>query len=241
MSSTTSSTFQLTIGTLNFDIKEILTLQDLSKFNTLERQVVRFIQVWKNPELSVTQQTSGSTGVPKEIKLLKSQMMASARSTVKALKLIAGDKAYLSVHPDYIGGKMMIVRAIEHHLTLIIGPIIANPLKDLQDNVLVDFFSFVPYQLQTILEESAAKIKMLNKAKAIILGGAAVSNTLEQLIKEKLTAPCYSTYGMTETVSHVALKRLNGNLGGGVFHAIAGVQFAINVHGCLIIHAPHIT
>ncbi|MFQ3214536.1 MAG: O-succinylbenzoic acid--CoA ligase [Marivirga sp.] len=241
MSSTTSSTFQLTIGTLNFDIKEILTLQDLSKFNTLERQVVRFIQVWKNPELSVTQQTSGSTGVPKEIKLLKSQMMASARSTVKALKLIAGDKAYLSVHPDYIGGKMMIVRAIEHHLTLIIGPIIANPLKDLQDNVLVDFFSFVPYQLQTILEESAAKIKMLNKAKAIILGGAAVSNTLEQLIKEKLTAPCYSTYGMTETVSHVALKRLNGNLVGGVFHAIAGVQFAINAHGCLIIYAPHIT
>jgi O-succinylbenzoic acid--CoA ligase len=208
---------------------------------SIEHSVLSFSQLWLNNTSVFTHQSSGSTGTPKNLKINRSQMQASAAATVSSLGLRAGDTALLSISADFIGGKMMIVRALEHNLNLIVGDVSANPLMHLQSDQEIDFFSFVPYQFSKILEsKDMSSINRLNKAKAIILGGAAVDKTLEIAIKNLIATPVYSTYGMTETVSHVALKRLNG-MEDEHFEALQGTHFSQDKRSCLVIHAPQIT
>lgn len=236
-----SSQFQLQFDKKTYTLTEILSVNDISNYSTTQIEVIKFIHKWYNNESIIYQKTSGSTGTPKLINLSKNHMKASAAATVKSLGLVAGDTALLSISTDYIGGKMMVVRALEHQLVLIVGEVTANPLAKLSEDIQIDFFSFVPYQLQKILDESLEYASMLNKAKAIILGGAAVQPLLETLIKNQITSPCYSTYGMTETVSHIALKLLNRDGRVENFKATAGVTFSVTDQNCLNIHAPHIT
>lgn len=222
-------------------IQELLHLENKFPENSIEYIALAFSKKWINRTEIFTQQSSGSTGVPKLHKVKRDQMQASAVATVTSLKLNKGDTALLSISPDYIGGKMMIVRAIEHHLNLLIGEVSSDPLNNLDQGQSIDFFSFVPYQLSKILEKpNEHTIKLLNKAKAIILGGAPVSESLELTIKKLISAPVFSTYGMTETVSHVALKRINGETNSH-FKALEGIRFSVDNRNCLVIHAPAIT
>jgi O-succinylbenzoic acid--CoA ligase len=203
--------------------------------------VKQFIQDWQSDKQYILQKTSGSTGSPKIIKIAKSQIKASAKATLDTLELRAGDHALLCINPEYIGGKMMIARAIIGRLNLSIAPINGNPLIDYKGSEAIDFFSFVPYQFERILEESPEKIELLENSKAIILGGAPVSEILAQKIRTKFKkSRVYSTYGMTETVSHVALKLINSNENE-AFKALKHINFSIDKRNCLIIHAPEIS
>lgn len=203
--------------------------------------IIKFIKDWESETPHIFQKTSGSTGKPKTIKISKKQIKSSALATLNTLGIKANDHALICINADYIGGKMMIARALIGKLNLSITPTVGNPLKDFDAQEQIDFFSFVPYQMEKILDESPEKIPLLDSSKAIILGGAPVSDGLADKIKSTfLNAKVYSTYGMTETVSHVALKLINSDKRE-AFTALQNVKFSVDERNCLVIHAPEIS
>ena len=199
-----------------------------------EQKVINFCQKWIDGQQEFMLKTSGSTGEPKPIILTRNQMIASAKLTGKTFGLEVGDWALVCLNVDYIAGIMMLVRGMELGLKLTIVEPSKNPFQNFE-NPCFDFHAFVPLQLQNLLENEK-NVEFLNKSKAIIVGGAAVNEVLEKEI-QKLYAPVYSTYGMTETVSHIAIKRLNGANKNDNFQVLEGVNIGIDDRNCLNIIA----
>ena len=199
-----------------------------------EQKIVDFCQKWLVRQQEFVLKTSGSTGEPKQIILTRNQMIASAKLTGKTFGLNEGDSALVCLNVEYIAGIMMLVRGMELGLKLTIVEPSGNPLQNLENSGF-DFYAFVPLQLQNILENEK-NIEFLNKAKAIIVGGAAVNKVLEKEV-QKISVPVYSTYGMTETVSHIAVKRLNGVNKNDSFQVLEGVIIGIDERNCLNIIA----
>lgn len=222
---------------LSQSIPEItfISLEDFKdEFLEYEKDTRKFCESWISGQTEFEITTSGSTGKPKLISITRVQMQASTKQTAKAIDLKKGDVALVCINTHFIGGKMMLVRGLEIRMPLIIIPPIANPLKFLNESVRIDFTAMVPYQLQSILEESPDKINILNQMKAILLGGAPVGNQLAESIAS-LKCPVYSTYGMTETVSHIALKRLNGPERSDIFTTLPGIEIEVDTRNCLVI------
>ncbi len=209
-------------------------LTDYHQLNTYAQEALNFCHLWLQGHQSFVIQTSGSTGSPKPIEIKREQMLASARTTAEALGLSAGDTALLCLNAAYIAGKMMLVRAMETGMDLWVVSPASNPLETV--SIAVDFMAMVPLQIQTLLEQSdAGKIQQLNQAKAILIGGGVVSPALETKIRQMLSCPVYSTYGMTETVSHVALRRLNGDKASEYYHTLPGIEIQQDARGCLMV------
>jgi o-succinylbenzoate---CoA ligase len=196
-----------------------------------EQKAIDFCQSWLSGQTEFLLHTSGSTGIPKPISLSRSQMVASAETTIKTFLLASGDTFLVNLNVEFIAGVMMLVRGMVAGANLVVVEPSANPLKNMNDNSF-DFGAFVPYQLQKILEESPEKIEVLNTMKAIIIGGAAVNESLEKQIQD-IKSPVFSTYGMTETVSHVAIRRLNGNQKKDFFQKLSNIELGINTNNCL--------
>lgn len=198
-----------------------------------EAQTQAFCRAWLSHQSSFTLHTSGSTGTPKPIVLTRAQMRASAQLTGRVLGLQPGDKALVCLNTRYVAGVMMLVRGLELGMPMTIQEPSGNPLALFDSpSTHFDFTALVPLQLQTILEATPEKLSILNTMKAILVGGAATSPLLErelQLIK----APVFATYGMTETVSHIALRRLNGQERSRWFTALDGVELGVDERGCL--------
>ncbi|MDA3879223.1 MAG: AMP-binding protein [Prolixibacteraceae bacterium] len=195
-----------------------------------ERQVYSFIVNWIDDSEVIVQKTSGSTGTPKEIRLKKSTMLASARKTLEYFGLTKNDTAWLCLPVAYIAGKMMVVRAVEGQLDLIIS----QPSSTLQlDDQFIDFTAMVPMQLQNLISSEFD----FRQIKKIIVGGAAVNYGLRIEI-EKLPCEVYATYGMTETSSHIAVQRLNGTQPDQYFHLLSGFSVQVDENWCLQIEAP---
>jgi O-succinylbenzoic acid--CoA ligase len=216
-----------------------MTLTQINKenavdFNPYELCTLRFCQQWLAGQDSFVLQTSGSTGKPKSITLRRVSMCASARLTGKALGLQAGDKALVCLSTEYIAGVMMLVRGFELNLSLTVVTPTRNPLATLPENVSFDFAAFTPLQLQEILLSIPEKKAILDKMRAILVGGAPISDGLLHQIKT-LDAPIYHTYGMTETVSHIALRRLNGQQASDYFVPLEGVKLGLTPQGCLTV------
>lgn len=172
-------------------------------------------------------QTSGSTGVPKLIKIDKAHMRASAKMTLDFLRLEKEDKALLCMSVAHIGGIMMVVRSEIGGLDLTIVPASARPLERLSENF--DFVAMVPYQV-------AASLNDLHRIKKLIIGGGPISPDLENKLKD-FPNEIYHTYGMTETISHIAMRRVNG-ADNEVFTALPEVFLSQDERGCLVINAP---
>lgn len=206
--------------TINEQIISYQEIRDKSyeqrKLTDYELSTLHFCHDWLSEKASFATQTSGSTGKPKTIWLSRQQMQASAQLTGKALELKPKSTALVCISTDYIGGKMMLVRGFELGLKMqVINPV-ANPFWVLQKHQhkfpklalsSIDFLALVPLQLYNILEMPASR-QMLAKVRKAIIGGAAIN---EGILPQLQTLPVrfYSTYGMTETVSHIALRRLN--------------------------------
>jgi len=204
--------------------------------NGYEVTTLEFCRNWLNGVQEVAINTSGSTGSPKLINLTRAQMEASARYTLKVLHLQENDRALVCLNTEYIGGMMMLVRGFTGNLNLTIIEPIQNPFKYLSPNgpEAYEFGSFVPMQLQAILTETPEKKYLLNNMKGILVGGAPIPNELLKQI-ETIEAPVYHTYGMTETSSHVALKRLHGSQPDTSFRATESVKLGLDYRGCLTI------
>jgi O-succinylbenzoic acid--CoA ligase len=202
--------------------------------NGYEAKTLEFCRNWLNGQQEFVLHTSGSTGPPKNITLTREQLAASARRTVQALGLQPGDRALVCLNIEAIAGMMMLVRGFEADLELTIVEPVANPLALSKTSRPFDFISLVPYQLTAILQDSPANKLVLDFAKAILLGGAPLSPGLEADIRQ-LKAPLYLSYGMTETASHIALRRLNGRQPESFFSAFPDISLGQDDRGCLTI------
>lgn len=203
--------------------------------NEFETKVLDFINVWNNDSKTVKIQTSGSTGIPKIFEVEKSKMLSSARMTCDFLGLEPGDVALLCLPIEYISGKMMVVRSILRKLKLKITEPSTTPLKNLDEEI--DFCAMTPLQVENSLD----KIHLI---KNLIIGGAAVSETLKTKIIQSLQlynakGRIFETYGMSETLSHIALKQIFPNQEEW-FTAFDNVDISLDDRGCLEISAPRL-
>ncbi len=220
---------------VEFDTIKLGQWQDMYQWSEFEKSSLSFCEEWLQGEERFERFTSGSTGSPKSILLQRSQLLHSVRLTANALALNSTDVALTCLNTAYIAGTMMLARS----LTLGMKPIIvtpsSNPLEAVEDIDPIDFMAFVPLQLQTILDGARSEqLRLLHGAKAIIVGGAPVSLQLEEALQE-IKAPVYSTYGMTETVSHIALKRLNGPQRSNYYQVFDEVTIGTDERQCLTI------
>ena len=202
-----------------------------------ENSLYNFILQWISDKGFIEVKTSGSTGNPKQISISKKAMIASAKLTGDFLKLQEGNKALLCLPVDFIAGKLMVVRAFVLGMNLITAEPSGNPLKD--KKVHFDFAAMTPMQVFNILNKKTGKDK-LNNIKNLIIGGGEINPELEIKLKS-LKNKTYHTYGMTETITHIALKKINGNDKSNGFIALKNVWFEQDKRNCLIVNAPHIS
>lgn len=202
-----------------------------------EALALAFCREWTAGREEFVLHTSGSTGTPKPIQLSRRQMAASAHLTGQTFGLVRGDRALVCLNIRYIAGIMMLVRGLELGLPMTVIEPSADPLVALgSDEAVFDFAAFVPLQLRTLLERSAETVPWLDTMKAILVGGAAVDPALTDAL-QRVNAPVYSTYGMTETVSHIAVRRVNGPGASTLFTALNGVTIGLDERSCLNITA----
>lgn len=197
----------------------------------LKATVTSFLEQWNTDRPYFEVKTSGSTGKPKTIRIQKKHAKASARMTGAYLGLSSGQNALLCLSPDTIAGKMMIIRAIEWDLTLHVVTPSSNPFEKIMTPI--DFVAMVPYQMAQTIQMSP---DAFHKDQKIIIGGGPVNAELTAQIQE-LSSQCFHTFGMTETITHIALKDLSN--GKKSFELLGGVT-ANQIEGRLQISAPHL-
>ncbi|WP_018477518.1 AMP-binding protein [Pontibacter roseus] len=220
-----------------FDEIAAYSFRNSIPLNGYEAKTLEFIRDWLSGVQEFPIQTSGSTGAPKLIALTRRQMEISARRTLKLLRLKQGDSMLVCLNTEYIAGIMMLVRGLLAEMDMTIVEPISNPLELVPEGQPIDFASFVPMQLQTILQDVPEEaVEQLNQMKAILVGGAPVSFSLQRDLKQ-LQVPVYHTYGMTETVSHIALRLLNGPTAAEYYETLEGVTIGQDNRGCLTIKA----
>ncbi len=198
-----------------------------------------FREEWENDEPRLLVHTSGSTGAPKPLWVEKHRMEASARITCDFLGLKAGDTALLCLPLDFIAGKMMAVRAWTRGLLLRVVEPCGHPLAEdilTDDEARVDFAAMVPLQVWNSLQVPAERRRLM-AIRHLIIGGGAID---EELAAELRTFPnaVWSTYGMTETLSHIALRRLSGEEASEWYEAFPSVSLSQTDDGCLVVDAP---
>ena len=198
--------------------------------------IEEFIEEWNNDSPFVHVQTSGSTGAPKPMLVEKQRMLNSARITCDFLGLQEGDTALLCMSLDYIAGKMMVVRALERRLKLITVPPSGHPLGE--PSPCYDFAAMVPMQVYNSIQEPAERERLM-QIRHLIIGGGAIDDGLAAALS---TFPhhVWSTYGMTETLSHIALRRLNGPDASEWYTPFPSVKVSLNADDCLVIDAPQV-
>jgi o-succinylbenzoate---CoA ligase len=192
-----------------------------------EKPVGDFLLDWFDSKSYLEVQTSGSTGIPKLIRIDKQAMVNSAIATGDFFELRPGNKALHCLPVKYVAGKMMLIRAMILGLDLDFVAPNSHPLEN--NETLYDFVAMVPIQAQHSLKE----LKMVKK---LIVGGAKLNKKLENALA-KLSTEIYETYGMTETITHIAAKRVGEN----AFTVLPNVTISYDEKNCLVIHAPRIS
>jgi O-succinylbenzoic acid--CoA ligase len=195
---------------------------------TLRQQVNHLVAQWQAKQPTFTLSTSGSTGKPKNITLSRDAIKASAQATIQALNLNANSKALLCLPINKVAGFMMVIRALEADWQLTVTEPEKRPLQAGEN---YDFVAMVPYQAQASWQHLA----QINK---LLIGGGPLTNALEAKIPD-LKSFVYHSYGMTETITHVALRQLAPKPEA-FYKALPGVTFSSDDKGCLVINAPHL-
>ena len=200
--------------------------------------VEEFLEEWNNSSDRVLVHTSGSTGKPKPMWVEKRRMEASARITCDFLGLREGDTALLCMSLDYIAGKMMVVRSVVRGLRLMTVEPCGHPLAShlLPLASPIDFAAMVPMQVWNALQVPEERERLM-QIRHLIIGGGAVDGALADELRSFPHA-VWSTYGMTETLSHVALRRLSGPEASDWYTPFEGVRLSQTADDCLVIDAP---
>ena len=201
-----------------------------------QNDIADFTKRWLNDSPTMTVHTSGSTGTPKQMEVGKVNMWASAEATIKALGLQPGNTALLAMPLRYIAGQMVVVRSFASPLTLIPVAPTSHPYAQLHEAP--DFAALTPMQVFESLKVPHER-SLLRRTLCLIIGGGAISPDLAETLRTFPNA-VWSTYGMTETLSHIALRRLNGPEASDSYHPLPGVEISLTAEGKLQIYAPEI-
>ncbi len=195
-----------------------------------KKSIGQFLTAWLDNSNTVSATTSGSTGSPKQMQLKKEAMWQSALATGQYFKLQASQKALHCLPSNYIAGKMMLVRAMALGLDIDLVAPTSTPLKNTTKSY--DFCAMVPLQLQNSLSK-------IDTIKTLIVGGAQVSKLLQDQLKN-ISTSVYETYGMTETLSHIAVRPLHKDNTKSSFNLLPHVSIHKDNRNCLVINAPKI-
>lgn len=218
--------FELIIGSNRYS-----TIQDFQQIPSdlpeFALEAFSFCREWLGGQKIFELQTSGSTGIPKLIKIQRSQMLASALATQAYFKIPDGISALCCMNTKYIAGKMMLVRAMVWGSRILIVEPSSSPFASLPKTFHPKFVAMVPLQVEESLKSNPEELKSIDY---LIIGGAPISKNLKSLILEnKLNA--FQTFGMTETVSHIALAPIEkGDL---IYEILPGVEFGLDERGAL--------
>lgn len=235
--------FQLDIKQQTIKIEsEIFTSSDFktdviplfASNSDFHRELYYFLKEWFSENEYISVKTSGSTDTPKEMLVEKQRMIQSAMLTCSFLELKPNDKSLLCMSIQYIAGKMFTVRALVAGLDLYLVPPCGNPLANV--NVELDFAAMVPLQVYNSLQNVEETIKLKN-IKNLIIGGGAIDEAMSDQLKP-FPYKVFSTYGMTETLSHIALRKLNGVDASENYLSFDSVTLSLSVENTLIIDAP---
>lgn len=202
-----------------------------------EEELADFLREWNDQEVDeLTVHTSGSTGIPKPLLVKKKRMENSARMTCRFLGLKAGDSALLCLPLRYIAGKMMTVRSVVGSLDL--WPVAPDnhPLKNL--NTAPVFAAMIPMQVRSSLEVPK-EAELLREIRYLIIGGGAIDVDLAAALRN-FPHEVWSTYGMTETLSHIAMRRLNGPEATEWYTPLEDVRIRLSSESTLVIEAPKV-
>lgn len=212
------------------------TLGDVAmeRLGASEKQAVDLIRAWKEGKSTFEFRTSGSTGEPKPVSFSRQMLEASARLSINALGLKPGMNAMVSLDTRFVAGAMMIVRGLVGGMNLNLCEPTSNPLKGMKERV--DFLAVVPLQLHAILQESVTEFDQLS---IVIIGGAPLDEELIPKLEQRRPR-IVATYGMTETLTHIALRKLNGPDRQRAFYPLPGVRISLDVRDCLVIEASHL-
>lgn len=205
--------------------------------------IEEFIREWNGEQKTLLVHTSGSTGKPKPLQVEKHRMLASARMTCDFLSLHEGDSALLCLPLDFIAGKMMVVRSLERGLDLTVVEPSNHPLQGQKHDF--DLVAMVPSQVHCSMQVPEER-ECLRSIRNLIIGGGSIPEEMEQELRDFPNA-VWSTYGMTETLSHIALRRINGTEASGWYTPFEGVRISLQDEdedeegrGQLIIDAPYV-
>ena len=217
---------------ISFDDLTEVSYSLIKEGEEFEKQIGEFLLDWIDDSQTLFVKTSGSTGQPKTISLKKDHMVNSALATGSYFNLKPKSTALLCLPASYIAGKMMLVRAMVLGLNIHFLPPSLYPLEGVSDSF--DFGAMVPMQV-------AHSLPKLHLIKKLIIGGAPISTTLR---KELLSVPnaSFETYGMTETITHIAVKPLTVGAENDLpFSTLPDIEISKDDRGCLVINAPKIT
>lgn len=201
-----------------------------------KRDLYSFILDWLDPSVHVLEQlTSGTTGPPRKIPLLRESMIRSAENTRSYFDLTPGAPVLLCLPVRYIAGKMMVVRALTGGLDLVVVEPSGRPLQELAHRV--DFAAMVPLQVYNSLMDKKG-LSMIGK---LLIGGGEIHPALRERLTGLNTPELYESFGMTETYTHVAMRRINGSDPDPLFMPLNGVSLGQDKRGCLLVESEGVT
>lgn len=214
--------------------KEKLNDPSLHKW---EHRLFDFILDWMRDKDFIEVKTSGSTGTPKNIRLEKQHMINSASLTGKVLGLKEGENALLCLSTDFIAGKMMVVRAMVNGYNLICAEPTGYPLSGVTEKI--DFAAMVPLQVVNSIAE-VSDLQKLKDVRTLIIGGGPADHKLTESIRS-FPNRVFATYGMTESCTHIALRRLNGPSPDDLYKILPGIKIKSDDRDCLVVDAPAVS
>jgi o-succinylbenzoate---CoA ligase len=215
-------------GELPFFCRQHLNKGGLSLW---EQKILHFILRFLDPSDSIVQESSGTTGKPKKIDLSKDSMIRSALQTIRKFGLGKDHTALLCLSTDYIAGKMMIVRALISGMDLIWIEPSACPAVPVKRSI--DLCAMVPLQVYNLIGKGSS----FSGIKNLLIGGSEISPELESKLKT-VSSHIYETFGMAETCSHIALRRINSRNATPWFRTMPGIKISADRRSCLVIEAP---
>ena len=226
---------ELTINGIRYSNRSLMNLinHKIAEGELWEQKIFEFLKNWYSKSDKIVLNTSGSTGKPKKITFYKSQLAESAKTTINYFKLKKETTVLLCLPADYVAAKIMVVRAIEGDLNLLLIPPDGNPLDKIDHPI--NFAAMVPLQLINGIRENYTKLELINK---LIVGGQKIPDQIVPKLKG-IKTKIWETYGMTETLTHVAVRPISPTIHN-FFRAIGDIHFETDERGCLVINCPYI-
>jgi O-succinylbenzoic acid--CoA ligase len=206
-------------------------LLNINSLNKNDQHLTSFLNDWNNLSKKITVETSGSTGNPKTIYIEKKAISNSAVATNSYFNLNESSVFLQCLPTKYIAGKMMLIRSIEANGKIVFSDSYSNPLLNL--NQPIDFCAMTPFQVSNAIKHSKENFKWIN---TLIIGGGIINSELEQVLKT-IPTKCYHTFGMTETISHIALRKINSKGKSDIYSCLEHVTIDVNTKNQLIINS----